>query len=881
MQPVTRFLKKLAILFGRNRFHGELDEEMAFHQELTEKGFRDGGMTREDARYAAMRQFGNSTQLKEKSYEVIGFSFETVFQDLRFALRQLRRNPGFAVTAILVLALGIGASVAIFAFVDAALIKPLPYRDPSRIVHVTEKDPAAAHVNISYLDYVDWKKLNTVLSDFDVFGSGSDLLSTPSGSEPVRDKRVSAGFFRTLGVTPVLGRDFQQGEDTAGAPGFVMLSYGAWRRRFGGKKDVIGQSVVLNGVSHTVIGVLPEHFQFALAGNAEFWTALQPVEECEKKRDCHNLYGVGRLKDGVTVQAAQTNLQGIARQLEIQYPETNSQRGASVMPLSEMVVGDTRPILLVLLAGAGLLLLIACVNVSSLLLVRSESRKREIAVRGALGASRNRLTGQFAVEGLVLVAAGGSVGLVFASGAMRILSRLISKSMLANMPYFQGLGLNPHVLVFAGIFALLASILFSAAPILHLSRAGMRDGLTEGGRTSAGTLWRRMGANLVVIELATAMTLLSGAGLLGKSLYRLMHVDLGFQADHLATVRVGLHGAKFSADDQVVAFAQRVMERVQSLPGVQSAAMTSVLPVTCDCNSDWVRITGRPYNGIHITANERRVSAGYFTTLRARLFSGRYFTDAEDASKPKVMIINHTFAQKFFPGEDPVGKMIGDPELRPESMKRVIGVVEDFKDGSLEDRQLATVYYPFNQNATSDFSLVVRTSQDEQTILPALAATIHQLSGDVGVEDGSTMTENIDDSQTAYLHRSTAYLIGGFAGLALVLGAVGLYGVIAYSVSQRTREIGVRMALGARRSSVYQLVLSEAGKLIGMGLVIGLASSVAAAMLMRKLLFGVEAWDAGTLIGVAVVLGCSAMLASYFPARRAASVNPTEALRAE
>ncbi|MGA2653763.1 MAG: ABC transporter permease [Terracidiphilus sp.] len=881
MQPITRFLRKLSILFGRERFHGELDEEMAFHRELTEKEFVASGMTAEAARYAAMRQFGNATRLKERSHEVVGFSSETVLQDLRFALRQLRRNPGFAATAILVLALGVGASVAIFAFVDAALIKPLPYRDPSRIVHVTEKDPAAAHVNISYLDYVDWKRLNTVLSDFDVFTGRNDLFSTPSGTEPVRDKRVSTGFFRTLGVTPVLGRDFQHGEDIAGAPGVVMLSYGAWQRRFGGKRDVVGQSVMLNGVSHTVIGVLPERFQFALGDTAEFWTALQPVEECEKKRDCHNLYGVGRLKDGVTVEAAQANMQGIARQLEIQYPVTNRQRGASVVPLSEMIVGDIRPILLVLLAGAGLLLLIACVNVSSLLLVRSESRKREIAVRGALGASRTRLRGQFAIEGLVIVAAGGSVGLLFADGAMQILSHLISKSMLANMPYFQGLGLNSHVLVFAGTLGLLACILFSVAPILHLSRSGMRDGLTEGGRTAAGTLWRRMGAHLVVIELATAMTLLSGAGLLGKSLYRLMHVELGFEADHLATVRVGLHGAKFEADDRVIAFAHRVIERVQSLPGVQSAAMTSVLPVTCDCNSDWVRIAGRPYNGIHITANERRVSAGYFTTLRARLFSGRYFTDAEDASKPKVMMINHTFAEKFFPGEDPVGKMIGDPELTPASMKQVIGVVEDFKDGGLEDAQSPTVYYPFNQNATTDFSLVVRTSQDEQTILPVLAATIHQLSADVGVEDGSTMTENINDSQTAYLHRSTAYLIGGFAGLALVLGAVGLYGVVAYSVSQRTREIGVRMALGARRSSVYQLVLGEAGKLIGMGLVIGLASSVAAAMLMRKLLFGVEAWDAGTLVAVAVVLGVSAMLASFIPARRAAGVNPTEALRAE
>jgi predicted permease len=874
-------MKKLSMLFARRRFGSELDEEMLFHREQAEKDYIAAGMSPEAAKYAAMRQFGNATRLKEKSHEVVGFKMETVAQDLKFALRQLRKNPGFALTAILILGLGIGASVAIFAFVDAALIKPLPYPNPRTLVHVTEKDPAAPRVNISYADYLDWKRMNTVLSSLDVFTGWNDLLTTPAGTEPVLDERVSAGFFRTLGARPALGRDFLPGEDVVGGPHVVMLSYETWLRRFGGRADVIGQPIMLSGETNTVIGVLPKDFQFALSSDAEFWAALKPDTDCEKRRDCHNLYGVGRLKDGVSVQAALANLQSIAEQLERQYPDTNSQRGASVMPLSEVIVGDIRPILLVLLGGAGLLLFIACVNVSSLLLVRAESRKREIAVRGALGASSLRLTGQFAIEGLVLVAAGGSVGLAFADGAMQVLSHLISKDMMANMPYLQGLGLNPRVLLFATALALFASGLFSVAPILHLSFSGMRNGLTEGGRTSAGTLWRRMGAHLVVIELATAMVLLSGAGLLGKSLYRLLHVDLGFPADHLATVRVELPGLRYSKDDQKIAFARQMIERVKGLPGVRSAAITSLLPVTCGCNTDWVRIAGRPYNGIHITADERDVSADFFTTLRARLVSGRYFADAEDESKPKVVVINRTFARKFFPNEDAIGKQIGDPQLSPSSIKQVIGIVEDFKDGSLDEGQDPVVYYPFNQNTGSYFSLIVRTSQDEQTILPTLTAAIHQLDSGVGLENGSTMTMNINESQTAYLHRSTAYLVGGFAALALILGVVGLYGVIAYSVSQRTREIGVRMALGAQRSSVYKLVLGEAGRLIAVGVVVGLAGSVGAAMLMGKLLFGVQAWDAGTLVSVAVVLGASAMMASYFPARRAASVNPTEALRAE
>jgi predicted permease len=453
--------------------------------------------------------------------------------------------------------------------------------------------------------------------------------------------------------------------------------------------------------------------------------------------------------------------------------------------------------------------------------------------------------------------------------------------MMIGMPYLRGLGLNLHVLLFAGALALLAAALFAITPMLHLKFSNMRDGLTEGGRGSAGTLWRRMGANLVVVELATAVVLLSAAGLLGKSLFQLLHVDLGFQADHLATVNIGLPLPEFAKDEKVVAFAREVVERASNLPGVQSAALTSTLPVSCNCNTDWIRFVGRPYNGIHNEVNERDVSPAFFTTLHAKLLRGRYFTDADDASKPMVAIINQAFARKYYPGEDPIGKRFGTTDLDPKTIKEIVGVVEDFKDASLDEEQWPAEYQPFYRGPDSYFSLIVRTSQDEQTVLPLLAATVHKVSLDAAVEEGTTMTQHIEDSQTAYLHRISAYLVGGFAALALLLGVVGLYGVIAYSVSQRTREIGVRMALGAQRGTVYKLVMSQAGRLIAAGIVIGLVCSVGASLLMRKLLFGVQAWDAPTLICVAAVLAASALLASYFPARRAASVNPTEALRAE
>jgi len=802
-------------------------------------------------------------------------------QDLRYALRQLRKSPGFACTAMLVLTLGMCASVSIFAFVDAALIKPLPYPNPNRLVLVTESVPMIPLANISYPDYLDWKRLNQVFSSMDVYNRTGYLLRTSAGTEPVPGIRVSDGFFHTLGISPVLGRDFYTGEDLPSAPKTVILSYGTWQKRFGGRKDAIGEIVSLSGIPFTIVGVLPQDFQFALGGTEEFWTTLHASDYCGLRRSCHNFTGIGRLKNGVSVERALANMKAIARQLELQYPNDNRGQGAIVLPLSEAIVKDIRPILLALLGGAGLLLVIACVNVSSLLLVRSESRRREIAVRGALGASRARLIRQFLTEGLVLMAAGSLLGLAAADGAMQILTRLISKDMMANMPYLNGLRINSHVLAFAGAIFVFAAILLSLPPILRLPLTKLREGLTEGGRGYAGTLWRRFGTNLVVVELAIAVVLLVGAGLLGKSFYRLLHVDLGFQPDHLATVQVSLSDASYPKDEQVAAAGRQILNRVASLPGVQSAGISSVLPVSFNGNTTWIRIVGRPYNGEHNEVNQRDVSPAFFSTLHAKLVRGRYFTDADDPSKPLVVIINQTLAKKYFPGEDPIGKRIGDTELTPKSITEIIGVVDDVKDGSLDSEVWPAVYYPFNQDSDSFFSVVGRTSQAEQSILPALVAAVHEIDPGIGTMNEATMMARINDSPSASLHRSSAWLVGGFAFLALLLGVVGLYGVIAYSVGQRTREIGVRMALGAQRSSVYQLILKEAGWLVGTGICAGLLCSIAAATLIRGLLFGVRSWDAATLAAVSVVLAMSAMLASYIPARRAAKVDPMVALRYE
>jgi macrolide transport system ATP-binding/permease protein len=876
-----RWIKRLRFLLCRRDFEADLKEEMAFHQEQLEESLKHEGKTAEEAHYAATQRFGNELLMRERSHEAVAFRAETVVQDLRFAARQMARDLGVALMAILMLALGVAASVAIFAFVDSALIQPLPFAQPNSLMDVTESLPMFPRGNLSYPDYIDWKRLNTVFTSIEVYRGDNFLLQAPNGAEPVPGMRVSSGFFNLLGITPAEGRDFRPGEDDVSAPSTVLLSYGAWQRRFGGKRDIVGQTIQLSGVPTTIIGVLPASFQFALLGNVEFFTTFQPKGSCDLGRSCHGLNGVGRLKDGVTGAAALANMKAIALQLERQYPDSNRGQGASVMPLAKAITGEVRPILLVLLGGAGLLLLIACVNVSSLLLVRAEKRRREMAVRGALGASRARLIRQYLTEILVLVGVGMVLGIALAAVTMRAMRGMISKDLLANMPYLQQMGLTLHVWIFALALAVLATGLFSLAPILRLPMGALRDGLSDGGRAGTGSLWRRLGANLVIVELAVAVVLLSGAGLLAKSFWKMLHVELGFEPQQLATLQVGLPNTVFKTDALLAEFVNKAIDRVRSLPGVQSAAVITILPVTCNCDTDWVRFAGRPYNGVHNVVNDRRVSADYFHTMQAQLVRGRFLTENDDASHPKVVVINDAFARKYFPGEDPIGSKIGDTDLKPDSLRQIVGVVADMKDGALDSEEWPTEYESFAQDTRTFFSLVVRTSQNEESILPELVATIRHLSPDVGVQDETTMPLLIRNSPSAWLHRTAAWLVGGFAVLAFLLSIIGLYGTISYSISQRTREIGIRMALGAQRSFVHRMILREAGWLTIIGLAIGLAGSVAAASFMGSLLFGVRAWDLITLMGVTVVLAIAALLASSFPARRAAAVNPVEALRAE
>jgi macrolide transport system ATP-binding/permease protein len=881
MKTIRAWLIRLKGIVPNRRRQREFDEELASHLEMHVEDNLRAGMSEEEARRDARMKLGvESTTQAYRERGTIPF-FETFMQDLRFALRQLARYPAFAFTAVLVLSLGMGASVAIFSFVEATLLKPLPYEAPNRLVHVTGSVAEFPRGNLSYLDFLDWKKMNQVFRSLDAFNEFGFGLKDSRGVELVPGTRVSAGFFNTLGVSPMLGRNFHDGEDQPGNPESVILSYGAWQKRYGKRADIIGQTVVLNDTPTLIVGVLPKDFHFAPVGDAEFWTTLRGTGFCEKRRSCHNLEGVARLKDGVTVEGARANMTAIAKQLERQFPDSNGGQGASVESLSEVIVGDVRPILLVLLAGAGLLQVIAGVNVVSLLLVRFEGRRREIAVRGALGASVARLVRQFVTEAFVLVAVSTVFGLAASFGGMKILLHLLSKEMLAKMPYLQQIGMNRNVLIFAAALALISLAMFSLAPVLRLSSREMRDDLNESSRSASGRVWRRLGSNLVVVELAVAMVLLVGAGLLGKSFYKLLHVELAFEPDHLAVLTIAAPDSAYGKQEQAVALGQEIERRFKTLPSVVSVGLTSRTPVSGNGNTEWIRVVGAPFNGEHNEVNQRDVSAKYFTTLKARLMRGRFFTESDNASAKRVIIVNQTFANKYFPGEDPIGKKLADPELTEKSIREVVGVVDDIREAALDSEIMPAEYYPFNQSPDTFVSVVVRTSQPEEFLLPTLSSTIRGINPDLATINETSMLRKISATQTAYLHRSSAWLVGGFAMLALLLGTVGLYGVIAYSVSQRTREIGVRMALGAQRGSVYQLILSEAGRLTAVGIAAGLLCSIAGASLLKTILFKVHSWDLTTLVVVAVVLTIAATLASFLPARRAASVNPMEALRME
>ena len=810
---------------------------------------------------------------------------DNLLQDIRYSIRTLAKRPAFTVVAVLTLALGIGANTAIFTVVDAALIRSLPYENPDALVHFWETTPRQdfSQHEASYPDYLDLRAQNNVFEDMAGYNGNSMTITGRDAPERLRAARVTSSFFSVLGVKPVLGRVFLDGEDQPGAERIVVLSHGLWQRRFGANPDIIGQTLNLNNDTYTVVGVLPPKFKFARVGDAELWVPLNPMPFQVNRRSLYWLNVIARIKPGVTFTQAQAEMDGFAQHFREQYPESHTGVGIRLVNLHEEIVGSVKPVLLALLGAVGFVLLIACANVANLLLARAAGRRKEIAVRIALGASRSRLIQQLLTESLVLALAGGILGLLWALWGVELLVAAIPQSLLSFMPYLQGLSIDAGVLGFTTAITLFTGLIFGIAPALQATRQELHESLKEGGRGSGGASRAGLRNVLVVAEVALALVLLVGAGLMMRSLIRLLQVDPGFDTNNLLTFQLTLPDAKYSEPSQLLAFHQQLTARIEALPGVKGVGTTSLRPLSGGGNTASFAVEGQPAPdpGNKPEANVRTISTNYFRVMGIPLIKGRAFTEADDATAPNALIVNQTLANRFFPDQDPVGQRITfgfDTERRP---WLIVGVVGDEKVTTLDARTTPVIYFHYLQDGESYMGVLVRTTSDPASMIGVVRGEISGIDPDIPMFSVMTMDQMVSNSQSTFMRRYPTLLIGVLAAVALLLAAVGIYGVISYSVTQRTHEIGIRMALGAQRRDVIKLVVGQGLGLMLAGLSVGMVAAFALTRYLSSILFGVSATDAVSFAGVSVLLAIVALIACYIPARRAARVDPMIALRYE
>jgi putative ABC transport system permease protein len=793
----------------------------------------------------------------------------------------LAKNPGFTIVAVTALALGIGANTAIFSVVNSVLLRPLPFKDPNQLVMVWEE---ATHLGFpkntpSPANFLDWQRQNSVFAGMSAMAPASFNLTGNGEPERLDGRRVSANLFQLLGVQPQIGRGFRPEEDAPGTR-VAILSYALWQRRFGADPQVIGRAVDLNGESYTVVGVMPAAMELPKMTDwhEQLWVPLAFPSQEAASRGNHYLEVIARLKPAVTLQQARAEMKTIAARLAQQYPEENLRIGATVNPLHEEFVGEIRPALLVLLGAVAFVLLIACANVANLLLARAAVRQKEISLRLALGATRSRLVRQFLTESLLLAAGGCGVGLLLAVLGLDLLEKFIP----ATIALSDGIAIDGKVLGFTAFVGLLTGLAFGLAPAAQVARFNLNENLKEGGRdASAGHQGNRLRSLLVIGEVAVSFLLLIGAGLLINSFIHLRNLDPGFNPDHLLTTKVQLSETKYATKEKRAAFFQEVVRRVQSLPGVQSVGVGNNLPFTYDGDSMPIGVEGRPDPppDQRLDVVLRVVGPGYFRTMQIPLVKGRDFTEDDRDDDARVVVISEKTAARYWPGQDPIGKRLKPGSLSGDSPWRtVIGVVKDVRQNDFIAAPKAQMYWSYHQ--VRDFppnALVIRTQVAPLSLAASVRDAIWSVDKDQPVSEVRTMSEIV--SQAIARQRFSMLLLGLFAGLALLLAAVGIYGVMSYTVAQRTREIGIRMALGAQRGDVLRLALGQGLRLVSLGLVIGLAAAFVLTRVMASLLFGVGPTDSTTFITISVVLMSVAALASYIPALRATKVDPMFALR--
>lgn len=879
---------RLRALRQREDVIKDIDREMRLHLELEVEANIKAGMSPAEARERAQRSFGNVNRAVDAAYDVKGGGFfESLAQDIRFGVRMLAKHKAFTSIAIVTLALGIGANTAIFSVVNELLLQPLPYRDAERIVMLWEVTPAGRHQNTtSRANFRAWRDQSTSYEYIAAFTDQRVNLTGDGEPEELSMQLATADFFKVVGVDPLLGRTLLPEDAEPGKPPVAVLGYGLWQRRFGGQAALLGQTITLNNSKFTVVGVMPPRFEFHIKQRsgtgrpAELWSVLPMPNTPGANQRGRFLSTVARLKPGVTPEFAATELRTIHTRLSDEVPEYNKNYTAEVLPLREQFFGNVRRPLWLMLGAVGFVLLIACANVANLLLSLATVREKEIALRAALGARRTRILRQLLTESLLLALLGSILGLGFAWLGIKALLAISPRDLMS----LHTVGLNFTVLAWTLGISLLTGIIFGLAPALHVSRLNLNDSLKEGGKSESSQASgnRRLRNALVVSEIALAVVLLASAGLLIKSFIRLQQVDRGFETDNMLTMVVRVPNARYQEDLQFVNFFAQVLERVRQLPTVRSAGMVNYLPLYGGLGSaTGFKILGRPEPppGQGPSTDVRVADSGYFPTMGIPLLRGRNFSDAEQREVKHVILINEALARKHFANEDPIGQRLDVAMFEKPQPAEIIGIVGNVRYDSLIDESPPAVYFPHPDLTYSFMTLVIRTDGDPTAIAPAVQREIRTLDPNQPVSDVRTMNQVM--SEWVARSRFNTLLLGLFAGLATLLSAVGIFGVMNYSVALRTREIGLRLAVGAQPRQVLALILKQGLVLTLVGVVLGLGAAFALTRLLSGLLFGVAAFDVTTFTTISVLLVLVSLLACYLPARRAMRIDPLSALRYE
>lgn len=802
-------------------------------------------------------------------------------QDLRYGLRMMIKSKSYTAIILIILALGIGANSAIFSIVNALLLRPLPFKDPDKIVYMSEHSEQVPNMSVSLVNFDDWKRQNRVYESMGAFRGFSYIMTGGDEPERVIGSQCTAGLFTTLGVSAQLGRAFNEEEDQRGAKPVAVISNGFWKRRFASDPNIVGKEINLNGEIYTIVGVMPGSFVFPTE-QTEVWTSVMRITDQPGMYERGNhpgIYVVARLKENVTPEQALTDLRAVAAQLEQQYPQTNKGNSVTVTPLYDFAVRNVRPALLALLGAVFFVLLIACANVANLQLSRAITRQREIAIRAALGAGRIRLIRQMLTESMVYALIGAGLGLLVAMWGVT----LLTSALPSNTPRLSQIKIDSTVLIFNFIVAFATGLVFGIVPAIQASKADLNETLKEGSAiTSASRNRQRLRSGLLVAEVSLSIVLLIGAGLLIKSFYRLQQESSGINPTNVLTMTVSLPQYKYNENPQRIEFERQLVERITNLPGVQAAGITTMLPMTGSGSQTSFLVEGQPEPapGQMPSTDWARISPDYLRTMGITLIKGRFFTEQDNEKSQPVAIIDDTFAQKYWPNEEALGKRIklgGSNSNNP--WLTIVGVVNHVKNYGVDQSSRIETYIPYPQMPTNFFAITLRSAYDVNQLTTAVRNEVKALDKDLPVYNVRTIDAYMADLVAP--RRLSMILLSVFAGLALLLASVGLYGVMSYSVSQRTREIGIRMALGASESHILRQIIGQGLRLTILGLGIGLIGALGITRLMASLLFKVEATDPMTYLIIPALLLIVGLLACFFPARKATKVNPINALRYE